>query len=41
MQPLGRTGDAAGFHHRAEDVQIGQIHRSLSKMEYIIIIHFT
>jgi hypothetical protein len=29
------------LHHRAEDMQVGQIHRSHPKMIIIIIIHFT
>jgi hypothetical protein len=33
--------DAASLHHGAEDVQIGQIHRSHPEMLMIIIIHFT
>ena len=32
---------APGLHHGAEDVEVGQIHRSRLKMIIIIIIHFT
>jgi hypothetical protein len=29
------------LHHRAEDVQVGKLHRSLFEMISISIIHFT
>jgi hypothetical protein len=36
-----RARHAAGLHHGAEDMEIGQIHRSCPEMVTIIIIHFT
>jgi hypothetical protein len=41
VELFGGARDAAGLHHRAEDMQVGQIHRSQLKMIIISIIHFT
>ena len=41
VEPLGGAGDAAGLYHRAEDVEIGEVHRSHSEIIMFIIIHFT
>src|SRR5262245_56515259 len=30
VEPLGRARHAAGLHDRAEDMEIGEVHRSLS-----------
>src|SRR5262249_60405484 len=41
VELFGGTGDAAGLHHGAEDLEVAQVHRSHSEMLSIIIIHFT
>ena len=40
MQPLRRPRHASFAHHRAEDLQIRQIHSSLHEIINITIIHF-
>src|SRR5215470_16720374 len=48
VKPLGRARHAARLHDRAEDVKIGEVHRSVGllyrsrfEIENITIIHFT
>ena len=41
VELFGGARDAAGLHHRAEDMQVGEIHRSHLEMIMFIIIHFT
>jgi hypothetical protein len=41
VELLRRACDAARLHDGAEDVEIGQVHRSHFEMHLIIIIHFT
>jgi hypothetical protein len=41
VELLGGARHAARLHHRAEDVEVAEIHRSHPEMDMIIIIHFT